>query len=229
MPSRFKAIFFDAAGTLISVREPVGETYARIALQHDIRVEPEAMMRGFRAAWKSLPQPQHDGVPAEDDEREWWHELVRRCIVNALEAPVPDRVLDALFADLYSHYESPEAWAVFADVVPALHALSKGHRLFVLSNFDKRLRRILAGHNLLRFFEALIISSEVGASKPDAHIFATAVQRAGVKPGECLHIGDDEHFDLHGALSSGFDARLVKRPEVTLENIAAEVLGGGVL
>ena len=79
------------------------------------------------------------------------------------------------------------------------------------------------------FIDDLIISSEVGASKPDAHIFATAARRAGARPEECLHVGDDEHFDRHGAQCAGFSARRVRRPEITLESIALEVPGGGVL
>ena len=224
MSSRFKAIFFDAAGTLIGVREAVGETYARHARKHGVEVGPAAAMRGFRSAWKRLPQPQHGGVPAEDDERGWWREVVRLSFAEAAETALPAQVLDALFADLYAYYEKPEAWTVFPDVVPALDLLSREHRLFVLSNFDKRLRRILAGHDLLRFFDDLIISSEVGASKPDAHIFATAAARAHAWPGECLHIGDDERLDLQGAQSAGFTARLVERPEITLESIARDVV-----
>lgn len=229
MPSRFQAIFLDAAGTLISVAEPVGETYARIAAAHGINVEAAAVMSGFRSAWKSLPQPQRAGVPADDDERGWWRELVRRCFADATETDLSPPTLDALFADLYSHYAQAAAWTVFPDVVPALEMLGQEHRLFVLSNFDKRLRCILDGHDLSRFFDAMIISSEVGASKPDAHIFKTAADVANASPGACLHIGDDEHFDLLGAQSAGFSARLVKRPEITLETIAHEVLREAVL
>lgn len=229
MPSRFQAIFLDAAGTLISVAEPVGETYARIAAAHGINVEAAAVMRGFRAAWKSLPQPQRAGVPADDDERGWWRELVRRCFADATETDLSPQTLDALFDDLYAHYALAAAWTVFPDVVPALKVLAQQHRLFVLSNFDKRLRCILDGHDLTRFFDGMIISSEVGASKPDAHIFKTAAAVANTTPEACLHIGDDEHFDLLGAQSAGFSARLVKRPGITLETIAHEVLREGVL
>lgn len=229
MSTNLKAIFFDAAGTLISVREPVGGTYARAAVKHGILVDPGAVMRGFRAAWKSLPQPQRGGVPSEDDERGWWLELVRRCFAHATEANVPDQTLADLFDEIYAHYERPEAWMVFPDVLPTLELLCKDHRLFVLSNFDKRLRRILAGHDLTRFFDDLIISSEIGASKPDSHIFATAAQRADARPEQCLHIGDDEQFDLRGASLAGFAARLLKRPEITLETVAREALIGGVL
>lgn len=224
-----KAIFFDAAGTLISVAEPVGETYCRIAVRHGVTTTPEVAGRAFRSAWKSLPQPQHDGRPAPDDDRGWWHELVRRCFTEATGGDLPQAVLGPLFDDLYSHYAHPAAWTVFPDVLPALSALHGRWRLFVLSNFDRRLRDILAGHGLTRFFDSLIISSEVGASKPDGRIFAHAAGLAACRPDECLHIGDDEHFDLEGARAAGFAARLAQRPGRGLESIVREVLNAAVL
>src|SRR5688500_16134229 len=74
-----RAIFFDAAGTLFHLREPVGETYARIALKHGVRAEPRALEEAFRAAWKALPSPLHpEGTPPADDDRAWWREVVRQ-------------------------------------------------------------------------------------------------------------------------------------------------------
>ena len=224
-----KAIFFDAAGTLIAVSESVGVTYARLAAAHGIDIDSEALNTAFRSAWKSLPQPQHHGKPSADDERGWWRELVHRCFAGALGSIVPPAQFEPLFSDLYSYYARPDAWTVFPDVTPALSALNERHRLFVLSNFDKRLRRILDGHGLSRFFESMIISSEIGASKPDALIFSTAASIAGLAPGDCIHIGDDEYFDFAGAEAAGFTAHLVRRPEIGLEKIVREVLSQAVL
>lgn len=219
-----KAVFFDAVGTLIGLREPVGATYSRIAALHGLNIDALTLDKAFRAAWKSLPQPQHDGKPAADDERSWWHELVRRCFAGALDTEPSPSKLDSIFADLYAHYASAEAWIVFPDVVPALTMLRDRCRLFVLSNFDKRLRRILDGHDLTRFFESLVISSEMGASKPDPRIFRAAAEIADVAPSECTHIGDDRCLDLEGAKLAGFHVRLVRRPGSDLNEIARELM-----
>lgn len=224
-----KAIFFDAAGTLVQVREPVGVTYARIAASHGIVVGSDEITRAFRSTWKSLPQPQHEGKPAADDDRGWWRELVRRCFAEVIGTELPTAKLDALFANLYSHFARPDAWSVFDDVVPALTQLGRSHRLFVLSNFDQRLRSILDGHDLARHFESIIISSEFGASKPDARIFLAAAALANAAPADCLHIGDDKHFDLAGAHAAGFAARLVRRPDCGLDDISREVMSRTVL
>src|SRR5436305_330439 len=96
-----RAIFFDAAGTLFHLREPVGKTYAEIGAAHGVEADAEALDKGFRAAWKSLPIPVHaEGVVAVDDERSWWEELVRRAFQNALQAAPDAARMERVFEDL---------------------------------------------------------------------------------------------------------------------------------
>lgn len=211
-------IFFDAAGTLIQVKEPVARVYERIASQHGVKVDGDALMWAFRAAWKDCPPPLHDSPPADDD-RSWWLTLVARTFAQAKGRPLSEEVLLPLFDELYAHYARPEAWMVFDEVVPVLdHLHAAGHRLYVLSNFDKRLRSILNGHDLSRYFLGMIISSEVGASKPHRRIFETALNMAGARPEHCLHIGDDASADVAGAVAMGIRVLHVRRPETTLRD-----------
>ncbi len=59
-------VFFDAAGTLIRLREPVGEAYARIAARHGIEVDPQSVETAFLQAWKTTPPLLHpDGEPPQ--------------------------------------------------------------------------------------------------------------------------------------------------------------------
>ncbi len=277
------AIFLDAAGTLIHLREPVGTSYARVALRHGVQVEGPALERAFRQQWKLLPTPVHpDGQPPADDDRAWWRTLVLRTFQSALEAsarpeaenqvqsqtaatlqhsgtrPEPDpahphhqtaalqeqpassfkphapslpmpspETFDALFADLYEHFAQPHAWALYPDVLPALDQLRAHAPLHILSNFDRRLHRVLSGHHILEKFDSVILSSEVGASKPHPRIFRAALTAAGSPPpATCLHVGDDPRLDHQGALTAGLQAVLVNRPQTTLLTIAAELAAG---
>lgn len=225
MPLR--TLFFDAAGTLIHTAEPVGKTYAQHALRHGIVAEPEAVMQAFRMAWKETQPPLHEaGQPPADDDRGWWRGLVGDVFGRVLGAPLEESTLEVLFDELYVYYAQPQAWSVFEDVVPALDDLSQDHRLLVLSNFDRRLRSILAGHDLLRFFGQVIISSEVGAAKPHPRMFQAALAAAGCLPQEALHIGDDVKCDLSGAQSSGIHAFHVKRSESGLGALVQKVRSG---
>ncbi|MFN0078653.1 MAG: HAD-IA family hydrolase [Prosthecobacter sp.] len=219
-----QALFFDAAGTLIRPVEPVGMTYARLAAGHGIRAQPDALMQAFRAAWKITPAPLHPpGQPSADDDRCWWQNLVADVFARVLGTPLPGDTLDDLFTELYQHYAQSQAWTVFDDVLPALNDLARDHRLLVLSNFDRRVRHILAGHDLLRFFEHIIISSEVGAAKPHARMFQAALAAAGCAPEHCLHIGDDEICDVEGAQRCGVQVFHVERTENGLDTLVQKV------
>jgi putative hydrolase of the HAD superfamily len=225
MPLR--ALFFDAAGTLIRPAEPVGKTYAQFALRHGIEAEPEGVMQVFRRVWRETSPPLHPaGQSAVDDDRGWWRYLVGNVFGRVLGTPLAETALEDLFSELYLHYAQPEAWNVFDDVVPALADLARGHRLLVLSNFDRRLRSVLAGHGLLRFFEQVILSSEIGAAKPHERMFQAALAAAGCVPLEALHIGDDVTCDLAGAQNCGINAFHVKRPENGLGELVQKVRAG---
>ena len=61
----------------------------------------------------------------------------------------------------------------------------------MVSNFDTRLRPILDEMQLTELFDAVVISAEVGAEKPNPLIFETACARLGVAANETLVLGDD--------------------------------------
>lgn len=215
-----KTVFFDAAGTLIHLSEPVGDVYAGIAGKHGIYITPEAGNRGFRSAWKSLAPPVHpESTAPKDDDRAWWRRLVEATFVHATGKGLPDDISGPLFEELYLHFARPEAWGVYDDVRSTLEHLSCRCRLLVLSNFDKRLRLILAGHDLAKYFDGVILSSEVGASKPHPRMFAEALSLAQARPEECLHVGDDLKADIGGAQAAGMAAFRVDRPGQGLKGV----------
>lgn len=225
MTSHPQVVFFDAAGTLFDIAEPVGITYARLAAKHGLSVNAAAMDHAFRSTWKELPAPLHPaGQPPEDDDRSWWRELVERSFEKVLDEPLAPDALDALFPTLYGHYSDARAWHLCDDVAPALEALHGQVRLFVLSNFDRRLHRILEGLGIAPYFERVIISSKVGAAKPHPRMFECALQHAGVAPHQCLHVGDEDDADILGAQAAGISAMRIRRPEVTLRDVVGKVL-----
>lgn len=221
---RPEILFFDAAGTLIRPADPVGGTYARIAAVHGVQADERELMKAFREVWKATAPPIHPPAqPPPDDDRGWWQDLVADVFAQVLGKALPAHTLDGLFAELYAHYAQPEAWTLFDDVLPVLEDLASDHRMLVLSNFDRRLRSILEGHGLTRFFEKVIISSEVGAAKPHARMFQAALSVAGCEPARCLHVGDDARCDGEGAAAAGVHFFEVRRPEAGLVALAEKV------
>ena len=215
-----QALFFDAAGTLVHLAEPVGQTYARFAGEYGLAANPSQLEAAFRSAWKASPPPLHpeDGPPTDDD-RAWWLQLVRTTFEKANGAPISPQVVDALFPDLYAHFAKPDAWILYEDVLPTLMWLAGRYRMLILSNFDGRLRGILEGHGLASYFEKIIVSSEVGASKPHPRMFQAALGAVGLAATACLHVGDDSKADHAGATQAGIGSFLLDRPRMTLAGL----------
>lgn len=80
------------------------------------------------------------------------------------------------------------------------------HKLAIISNgIGEAQRSRLAAGGMNHFFDALIISDEVGYWKPDKKIFDEALKRLGIDRTEALFIGDSLRDDYHGAINAGID------------------------
>jgi putative hydrolase of the HAD superfamily len=105
-----------------------------------------------------------------------------------------------------------DSWVPYHFVGETLDGLKqRGYRLGVISNWDRSARVILKKHDLDRFFEPIIISSEVGYEKPSDEIFNTALRAASVSPTECLYVGDNYYDDVRGSRSAGIESVVVNR------------------
>jgi putative hydrolase of the HAD superfamily len=101
------------------------------------------------------------------------------------------------------------AWRPCAGAVAALAELrSRGVKLALVSNYDARLHRVVEELGLRRFFDAVLVSSEVGWAKPSPRIYAAALAALGVGPQEALMVGDRPREDVEGAQAAGLRALL---------------------
>ncbi len=222
-----KAVFFDAAGTLIFLPRGVGEHYAEVAARFGVTLDSCALERAFRSAWKAMParEATADGSSRADDDKPWWRELVDRVLAKVLPTAGTGRDFprDEYFEALYAHFEQPGVWEHYPEVPAVLSALrDRGLALAIVSNFDRRLRRILDGLGSLAFFQRVILSSEVGADKPDPRIFERALTTLGVSPAEALHVGDDPARDW-AATRCGIPVFELDRPRNDLRDVLAFV------
>ena len=78
-PLRLRAVLFDAVGTLIELVEPVGESYARLALAYGVRLPADPIEAAWRRAIaRSEPRvfPGATSDQATTLERQWWFRVV---------------------------------------------------------------------------------------------------------------------------------------------------------
>jgi putative hydrolase of the HAD superfamily len=100
----------------------------------------------------------------------------------------------------------------YLDVVPALTALrGDGHRLVIVSNWDCSLPEWLGPLGLLALVDGVVTSADVGAAKPDPRIFRRALELAGMRPENAVHVGDSVAGDVVGARALGIRAVLLQR------------------
>jgi putative hydrolase of the HAD superfamily len=225
MPTNFatgptRAVFFDAAGTLFHLPQGVGHHYREVLARYGVERSEDVLAAAFREVWQDIePPPQNEG-PRSDDDRGWWRNLVDgvldRCQVGK---ELVDR--EPFFEELYAEFVRPAVWRLYPEVEEVLAVLGESYVLGVITNFDGRFRAIADQLGITRYFRHVVISSEVGADKPDAQIFQHAVTIAGVSPGEVLHVGDDPVCDWDGAARAGLQVFRLDRPRNDLRGLLA--------
>ncbi len=196
MNADIKAITFDVGGTLIEPWPSVGHVYAEVAEAHGHAFPPEELNRRFRAAWNAKQNFRHS--------RSDWAALVQATFGTVQS--------DKFFAELYDRFASAKVWRVFDDVRPTLLRLkAQGMKLGIISNWDERLRPLLDQLELTPFFDAIVISSEVGHCKPAPQIFREALRLLNLPADQALHVGDSNDEDVDGARQSGLKA-VIRKP-----------------
>jgi putative hydrolase of the HAD superfamily len=197
-----RAALLDALGTLVELERPwpalVEELRAR-----GVSVSEDDARRAMLAEMAYYKRN-------HDDASDWagLADLRRRCagIVQAelrIALPIED-VEEAMLAAI--------RFRPYPEVPGVLSALrGQGVRLVVVSNWDVSLHDVLERTRLRALLDGVVTSAEFGAAKPDAAIFARALELAGARPEEAVHAGDDVEADVHGARAAGIEPVLVAR------------------
>lgn len=206
---RPRAVLFDAAGTLVELREPVGAVYARAARAHGVALPAWRLDDAFRRAHRRMPPMTFPGEPPERVralERDWWRRLVRSTFLAA-DSTVRFADFDAFFAGLWSHYAGVHAWRLRTGAAQALRALrGAGVAAGVASNFDHRLPDLLEALGVASLLDVVWLPGRCGVAKPDPAFFAGALAVLGVAAPEAVYVGDDPRDDLEAARAAGLAA-----------------------
>jgi putative hydrolase of the HAD superfamily len=69
--------------------------------------------------------------------------------------------------------------------------------------------------------DAVVISGEIGAAKPDPRPFHRACELLGVEPGTAIMVGDNPQCDIAGAEAAGLRSSIFIDPDGgTLDSVA---------
>ena len=93
------------------------------------------------------------------------------------------------------------------DVIPMLQALKeKGMKIGLISNCFSEEVPVIRKSVLAPYFDELYLSYEQGIQKPDPKIYKRCMKDFGVKPDECVYVGDGGSHELEAAEALGMDA-----------------------
>lgn len=107
-------------------------------------------------------------------------------------------------------------WILFDEVIYVLERLKNKYKLVIVSNGDgHQQRKKIEYTGLQKYFSEIIISSEVGASKPDKEIFKIACKKISIKPENCIMVGDKYKVDIEGSINMGMRGIWVNRKRET--------------
>ena len=191
MPSRLEGIrgcVFDAYGTLFDVasacrrhRGTLGEKAAPLA-----------------ARWRDK-QLQYTWLRAAQGRHAPFDVVTSDALSFALrELDIAHEGLAAILLEEYLRLE------LFADARDALHEIrAAGLRMAILSNGTAAmLAGLLQNAGLDGAFDAVLSVDEVGAYKPDRRVYALAVERLALAPGQICFVSSNA-WDAHAASASG--------------------------
>ena len=91
---------------------------------------------------------------------------------------------------------------------------SRKHPMALVTNGSVSQRLKIEAIEASRYFEAVLISGEVGIAKPDPRIFRQALSRLNAAPGRSVFIGDSLEQDIAGARNAGMKTVYIKKGEV---------------
>ena len=244
MRSRVRAVLFDLDNTLVLedvvTRKAFAEAGAVAAGHADTDLLASAAEAEAELLWRAGPDfVWADGIGISAGEALWgsfagpgaelaslrafapgyrqavWSGALARCgVTDAGLAAQLDGAFERV--RLASEPVDPDAEAV-------LDELRVGHRLALVTNGAAAIPRAkLALTDLGRRFDAIVVSGEVGAGKPDPHMLHTALELLDVRADEAVMVGDSLERDIAAARAAGVYAVWLDRQPGTSASPAGE-------
>jgi len=194
--SVIKAVIFDWGGVLIENPTEGILRYCREVLG----IGSGCMLAAYR---KLIPYFQEGKI----SEEEFWKGVRRR---TGAKGGMPVSLWLEAFEHSYVEQED-----VFA-VAHALHG--RGCRTGILSNTEKPARPIME-RDSYRIFDPVVLSWQVGSSKPQRRIFETLIETLRLNPQEILLI-DDVEANIAAAKDLGLQGLLFTDAEALRKDLA---------
>lgn len=188
--SGFKAMLFDLDDTLIDRDKAVDNMFLNIFekcyedVKHTTKSE---MLQRFK----------------EYDKRSYGNSDKTKVLESLFnEFPPKYRLPSHDIQDFWNNH-FPQCFSVNQSTINILNTIKEQVEVAIITNGStQRQKAKIINTNLNSCFDTIIISEEVGLSKPDKRIFELALNRLNVRPESALFVGDNLELDIGGSQSA---------------------------
>jgi len=191
-----RAVFFDLGGVLLRTefQAPRQQLAERLGIEYDdlVKIVFDSDS-GIKATMGEISSDEH------------WDSVMKR-----LKRPASElgSIRDEFFAgDILDR-----------TLLDYLRSLRGKYKTGLISNAWGDLRDFIVREKFDDAFDKMIISSEVGAAKPEPKIFQIALEQFGVKPNEAVFV-DDFLINIEGCEKVGMKGIHFKDPESALKQL----------
>lgn len=200
--SRIRAITLDLDDTLW----PVWPTIARAETVLNDWLAQHAPATAALSAQSQVKQAVRAQIQARHADRAHDLSFLRLEAIRALllQAGDPGHLAEPAFEVFFAERQRVD---LYEDALPALAFWSERYPVVALSNGNADVHRVGIGQH----FHASVSAKSMGVAKPDLRVFVAGAEAAGVAPHEVLHVGDDAHADVVGALAAGMQVAWLNR------------------
>ncbi|MBN1692215.1 MAG: HAD family hydrolase [Dehalococcoidales bacterium] len=214
-----KAVFFDLYQTLVRYQPSQEELEAKALKSFGFDVSPEELRHPVLTANEYIYQ-QIAKRPFSQRSREEIMALYmeyQRIVLKEAGLGAEEKVVMGLLGMMQ---QEKMDLVLFDDVLEAIDDLKKrGLKLGMISNIERDMSSTLEKLGLSARLDIVVTSQDAGFTKPQPEIFRFALEKAGVKPGEAVYVGDQYQVDVIGAESAGMKGILLDRDGYYKENL----------
>jgi putative hydrolase of the HAD superfamily len=206
---QIEVLTFDFWGTLYQNTDARAE---RLRLLRDTlrryRCQPsweelDAAYSQARLVWDRVWREERRSISIE----RWLGELL-----GYVDAELPQGAEEALGEAMEAVYLQSDQPRPVRGIIQLLPSLAERFRLGLISDTGltpgRVLREVMRRDGLLRYFDALTFSDELGTAKPRPEPFLHTLRQLDARPEEAAHVGDLPETDLRGARDVGMKAIL---------------------
>lgn len=213
--TQYKAIIFDLHYTILRLSPSRGVVYQRIFKKYGFNAHPREIKKVFNIIWNEYGDDKiskdFKDHRDEKDIEEWWFNFHFKMLkeLGLRDKIIAEDINREISGQFYGNYKIHR---MYNDAKKILLFLKRHKvKMALATNGYKSTKQMIKYFGLSAYFDYVLVSCDVGISKPDPKLYHLIAKRLSVKPKEILCVGDSYPTDIIGAKEAGCGAAIIDR------------------